>query len=288
MRTVVSTTIVLLACGSPMDEVEHGSLEQELGTKFSSVYTHGVSKNPKREACTVANGGGVSGITYHHCMLPGTAAITYQMTGADPYEEPAPSYNLKSWKFKAAESVSRLNALLDEVVPSNGWSFTQITVQPATVTIMPGTCSGDALTSENIQTFVCTTFPAGSTVTESLAGIYKKWTGGMIIKVDLPKIEARAAADVGCNQCASFRVNMSQLLEHGLFAAVAQAVGSGTIDRSQDYWNDPTVTQVGNLGQGQGYFNSHDWADGDACRAGHYSVASPTTFAALSGSCANQ
>lgn len=256
-----------------------GGLEQGLGTKFSSTYTHGVSLNAKRSACTVANGGGVNGITYYHCMLPGTTSITYQVTGTDPYVCPGPlcdAQNNLSYKSETQTARSRVNAILDQSVSSNPWTFTQVTVQPATVTITSGDCSGDPMTSDNIQTFVCTSFGSTSTVTESLTGIYKRWNTGMVIKVDIAAIEQRT------NNNADFH----QLLEHGMHAAWFQVVGIGTRDEQPAYWNDGRVF-IPNPGYHLGDFDTHNMAAGDACRAANYSSASQSTFAALSGSCAN-
>jgi hypothetical protein len=269
---------------------DEGIDQQPLSTKFSATRTFGVGGGPLRPSCTVANGGGLKpgGLLYENCYLPGTKSITYRVSGTDPFECPGAGCSTpwnKSWKGELATAIWRTDLAIDAAVPGNGWAATQVALAPSTVLVTTGTCSGDADTSTNIGTFVCTSFPAGTSVTESLAGgPYKRWDTGAQITVDLAKIDRRAMLDIPCS--GSGQASYHQLLEHGMTAAWWQIMGGGT-RKDSGKWNDSNVDIPQNVGQGNGCLNSDNLSAGDVCRVANYSSSSPTTFSQASGSCAD-
>lgn len=281
---------LMQGCGGDMSEGDAaheqlGEAEQGLSAKFSPTFTMGVGSGNLRGACTVAAGPGPA----LKCRLPITKAIKYKFIGADPFLCPQPGCsNPKSW----IEEMHIVKQDLGALGLPGGWTFAEVSGPTiSTVAITHGTCSGDAATSNNIQTFVCSTWTGVDTaVTESFPGSYFRWSDNMLITVDTAKITTRAATAIpGCNVSSQQErdINYHQILEHGMYAAVFQAMGGGTNDLehgSTPKWN---VSFMQATDTGQGCYDMHQLAAGDLCRVNSYNNGSTGSFTQASGSCAD-
>jgi hypothetical protein len=288
IRNIIALAF-LVGCAGAVDQdliddndVEIGQTELGLSAKFSPTWSFGVSDDTYRHACSVANGGGPHGLVYYKCRIPLTKAITFNFIGSDPFQCPGSGCsNAKSWKEETYLARQDLLAIFS----GSGFTMAETALQPATLTITTGTCPGDAMTSDNIQTYVCTSWGGtDSSLSESLTGTYYGWSTGMVIKVDTAKIQTRSTIGSDAS-CATAAVNYHQLLEHGMYAAVAQAMGLGTINRSglsQVPWNEDHVATDDD---GQGCFDMHQIVVGDACRVKSYVSTSQTSFSQTTGSC---
>jgi hypothetical protein len=248
-----------LACGAPADDDELGQAEQGMSSKFSTTFTYGVSSNDRMKG-TTANGCGSA----FFCRMPRQTALKYKCFGT---QGSFPN----NWCDETETAFIHLKSDIDADGLSHPWSFSKVTGGQH-VTVLEGTCSGNALTSTSIRTFVCTTWGAHTVLTESLPGNYAGWDSEMQILVDITKISARTAS-------ATDRHN---ILQHGLHAAALEATGSGlrpvTGSPSSD-WDNDSVQRAG------GSYQFSTFKSGDICRIRSFSSAVPASFSQASGSC---
>lgn len=267
---------LLCACAGGVDDFEGqqelGTLEEGISAKFSSTKSYGVSSNPTRSACTRAAAGG-SGFK---CRLPQTTNLKYRLVGSDPMYG---VNNRKSWKAHSYRGINEVWGLINNGSATVPFALTEVAENDTTAHIkfQAGTCSGDAVNSTNIQTYVCTSWANDTQLTESLPGSYYRANGEMTVTFDLAKIDTRSlvAGFCGAGQDALGETSWNQIAEHGAHAAGAQVFGLGT-NNNNDYWNDSLV--VTGSPNGQGCYDMHTISAGDLCRARSYSGANSTLF----------
>ncbi len=277
----------LLACGaengdlfpdSPDGGPETGSLEEGISTKFSSSFTYGVSSVGSSLGKGTAAVGCGSG---NFCYLPGYGTIHFKVTGTDPNE----GNNSSSWKYQARRMMTELK--LDTVnLWGYGWPFgAAIEDNNAStwVEITNGDCPTD-ISTNLITSVACIIWTPGSspTVTESLPGAYKRFTGTAKVIFDN---DALLNAWIDWGGPGRNGQDFHELVEHAAGAVIPALYGSGIYGSDKFYttgqptWSSPFIYS------NQWLFTHSGYSQGEACRVGNLNTTSPSTFAAASGTC---
>lgn len=269
--------VCLFSCASGVDdfedEQEFATLKEGISAKFSATRSYGVSSNARRTACTRTAAGG-SGFK---CRLPPTTAIRYKIDSNAPVPFPLSE---KDWRSEARRGIQ--DALLVNGGANIPFTATEVTDNSHNVFVTTGTCSGDAYTSDNIQTLVCSSWVSDTQVTESLPGNYHRWAGVVTMKFDLAKIQIRAnkpwVDEPGCDsdEDAVPDENYHQLLEHGAHAVGGQIIGLGTRDDEFESWL--TYVVVSSHRNGQGCYDTHAYTTADLCRGKSFAIGNNSIF----------
>lgn len=285
---------------------EIGSVEQGMSTKFSATYTHGVAMNGPMGKCQVgfaATGG---------CALPGYGTVRFKVTGTDPYGPDSGAYNPQtSWQFQARRMLGAgFLGIKDTVLHYGyGWPFGSAVEENTAQTwveFTSGTCPdvGPAPQNNNIASYVCAVWNLGNSavVTETQAGTYRRFTGSVQFKVDVPKIETYidqviAAQGSGCSspcsatqRASARREDLHEVIEHTMGAVVPMLYGSGIYpvtmraDGNYQTWSSPSVWDGGATGV---RFNASTYTEGESCRIGNWVNTAVGEFTQATGSCSN-
>ena len=268
---------------SPDAGSELGTVVQGMSTKFSPLYTHGMSaaSTAKKAMVSLGCGGGQT------CLLPGKGLVRFKVTGTDPREGQC----IYSWKCQARRALNDSFPISVQALWGYGWPF-GIPVEEDTantwVEITNGNCPTSTSTN-NIVALACIEWTLGNSplVTESLTGSYRRFsgTGKMKIIFDNEAItQVYQDRPVG----GSPNDDLHEIIEHATHAIIPSVYGSGIYLNDQnngsnawDTWSSPSIFKSTYRFEHQSYSQS------EACSAGNWSSTAVSEFTQASGSCPN-
>lgn len=295
MRQFINATLVglLLACGGDPGDLfpeppadggaEIGTAEQGMSTRFSPVYTHGVTTGATRVKCSVSLGGGAG----QSCMLPSRGIVRYRLVGIDPNEDGGSLIDeARSWKAltRRALQLDVKGAALNNGYPWPFGSAIEEDTANTWVEVTRAPCPGDYW-SNNVWDFGCLEWVgAAPTVSESLVGTYKRFQGLLRIKLDVDKIVERVRyQNMGAGHEAW---DYHEALEHVINGIMPAVYGSG-IYASDRYLPNSTIKTWSSrfMWDNEDGYDVNGYTAGEGCRMGYWNSMGTGDFSAAAGSC---